>query len=77
MSASQSPAQSEAARTFEALVADEWAWRLEQFPRLASLAGDHRYDDRLERVDAASRQARIMPCAIARRPTRCLPRRRH
>ena len=26
---------------------------------LASLAGDHRYDDRLERVDAASRQALI------------------
>ena len=59
MSASLSPAPSEAARTFEALVADEWAWRLEQFPRLASLAGDHRYDDRLERVDAGSRQARL------------------
>ena len=37
---------------------DEWTWRLAQFPRLATQAGVHEHDHRLERVDAASRAAR-------------------
>ena len=45
-------------REFRALLQSEWDWRLEQFPRLASAAGDHRFDHRLERVDADSRAAR-------------------
>ena len=51
------PAAAEAA--FDHLVAAEWDWRLSEFPRLATQAGDHRFDDRLERMDAASRDARL------------------
>ena len=43
---------------FDALVESEWSWRLAQFPRLATQAGDHQHDHRLERMDAASRAAR-------------------
>ncbi len=44
---------------FAQLAADEWAWRLGQFPQLATSVGDASHDDRLERVDAASRAARL------------------
>ena len=49
----------DADRRFAALAEAEWAWRLEQFPQLASSVGVTTYDDRLERVDAASRAARL------------------
>ena len=45
---------------FARLAADEWAWRLGQFPQLATSIGDASHDDRLERVDAASRAARLV-----------------
>ena len=44
---------------FARLAADEWAWRLGQFPQLATSVGDASRDDRLERVDADSRAARL------------------
>ena len=44
---------------FARLAADEWAWRLGQFPQLATSVGDASHDDRLERVDAESRAARL------------------
>jgi uncharacterized protein (DUF885 family) len=44
---------------FRRLADDEWAWRLREFPRLASRAGDRRFDDRLERMDRASRADRL------------------
>jgi len=44
---------------FARLAADEWAWRLGQFPQLATGVGVGLHDDRLERVDAASRAARL------------------
>ena len=44
---------------FARLAADEWAWRLGQFPQLSTSIGDASHDDRLERVDAASRAARL------------------
>ena len=44
---------------FARLAADEWAWRLEQFPQLATSVGERAHDHRLERVDAASRAARL------------------
>ncbi len=44
---------------FARLAADEWAWRLGQFPQLATSIGDASHDDRLERVDAESRAARL------------------
>jgi uncharacterized protein (DUF885 family) len=47
-----------AAARFDELVRSEWAWRLNEFPRLATQAGEHQHDHRLERVDAASRAAR-------------------
>ena len=45
---------------FARLAADEWAWRLGQFPQLATSVGDASHDDRLERVDADSRAARLL-----------------
>ena len=44
---------------FARLAADEWAWRLGQFPQLATSVGDTAHDDRLERVDADSRAVRL------------------
>ena len=44
---------------FARLAADEWAWRLEQFPQLATSVGERAHDHVLERVDAASRVARL------------------
>jgi uncharacterized protein (DUF885 family) len=51
-------APNEAEAAFDQLVQDEWAWRLNEFPRLATQAGEHQHDHRLERMDAASRAAR-------------------
>jgi uncharacterized protein (DUF885 family) len=42
-----------------AIAATDWAWRLEQFPRLATVAGVHDRDHLLERMDGASRTARL------------------
>jgi uncharacterized protein (DUF885 family) len=44
---------------FVRLAADEWAWRLAEFPQLATSVGVASHDDRLERVDADSRAARL------------------
>jgi len=44
---------------FAQLVETEWTWRLAQFPQFATSVGEHRHDDRLERVDAASRAERL------------------
>ena len=44
---------------FARLADDEWAWRLGEFPQLATSVGETAHDDRLERVDAASRAARL------------------
>ena len=46
-------------RRFAELAAAEWAWRLGQFPQLATSVGETAHDGRLERVDAASRAARL------------------
>jgi uncharacterized protein (DUF885 family) len=43
---------------FESIWRREWAWRLAQFPQLATAVGEHRFDDRLGSVDEASQQAR-------------------
>lgn len=59
MTTPQAPTPTAAERAFDDLVAAEWDWRLSEFPRLATQAGDHRFDDRLERMDAASRAARL------------------
>jgi len=44
---------------FQSLVDREWAWRLQQFPQLASRAGVHEADDRLGRVDVATQNERL------------------
>jgi uncharacterized protein (DUF885 family) len=49
----------DADRRFADLAAAEWAWRLAQFPQLATSVGEAAHDDRLERVDLASRAARL------------------
>jgi uncharacterized protein (DUF885 family) len=49
----------DADRRFAQLADAEWEWRLAQFPQLATSIGDARHDDRLERVDAASRSERL------------------
>ncbi|MFO1327373.1 MAG: DUF885 domain-containing protein [Rubrivivax sp.] len=41
-----------------ALADAEWRWRLAEFPRLATLAGEHAHDHRLERMGPASLHAR-------------------
>ena len=52
-------AATEADTRFARIAADEWAWRLGQFPQLATSIGEASHDDRLERVDAGSRAARL------------------
>jgi uncharacterized protein (DUF885 family) len=44
---------------FHAVVDREWAWRLHEFPLLASSAGVHDADDRLDRVDPATQQRHL------------------
>jgi uncharacterized protein (DUF885 family) len=40
--------QNDTEAAFDRLVQDEWAWRLNEFPRLATQAGEHQHDHRLE-----------------------------
>jgi uncharacterized protein (DUF885 family) len=47
------------ADAFHALVDREWAWRLQEFPQLASRVGVREADDKLDHVDAASQQRRL------------------
>lgn len=47
-----------AATAFRTLADAEWRWRLAEFPRLATQAGVHDHDHRLERMDAASLDGR-------------------
>ncbi|MEP6505330.1 MAG: DUF885 family protein [Betaproteobacteria bacterium] len=49
----------DADRQFAELADAEWTWRLAQFPQLATSVGVAAHDDRLERVAAASRAARL------------------
>ncbi|MBN8505188.1 MAG: DUF885 domain-containing protein [Burkholderiales bacterium] len=51
------PAGAEA--RFNALLKEEWTWRLRELPRLASFVGERAGDHRLERMDGASRAARL------------------
>lgn len=50
---------SDADSRFRALYQQEWAWRLQQFPTLASSVGEHRYDGRLDDVGAQAWQQRL------------------
>jgi hypothetical protein len=52
-------APTDADARFARVAADDWAWRLGEFPQLATSVGDPSHDHRLERVDAASRAARL------------------
>ena len=58
---------------FARLAADEWAWRLGQFPQLATSIGDASHDDRLERVDAESRAARLVRWRDTREALAAIP----
>ncbi|HEX4509601.1 MAG TPA: DUF885 domain-containing protein [Burkholderiaceae bacterium] len=53
------PQPRDADARFLQLVEIEWAWRLAQFPQFATSVGEHRHDDRLERVDAQTRRERL------------------
>jgi len=59
---------------FAHLAAEEWAWRLAQFPQLATSVGETAYDDRLERVDPASRAARLARWRATREALAQIPR---
>src|SRR5678815_4532303 len=48
-----------AASGLQALVDREWAWRIQEFPQLASRAGVREADDRLDHVDAATQQRHL------------------
>jgi uncharacterized protein (DUF885 family) len=48
----------ETEQAFRTLYQTEWQWRLQQFPRLATSANVHDWDDRLERMDIATQEAR-------------------
>jgi uncharacterized protein (DUF885 family) len=54
-----SPTDRDADRRFHDLADAEWRWRLGEFPQLATAVGETAHDHRLERVDAASRAARL------------------
>ena len=58
---------------FARLAADEWTWRLGQFPQLATSVGENAHDDRLERVDAASRAARLARWRATRAALAAIP----
>ena len=47
------------AGALHALIARDWAWRLDQFPQLATSVGAHDRDDRLEHVDLATQQQQL------------------
>jgi uncharacterized protein (DUF885 family) len=58
--ASPAPAPSKPAVSgLQALVDREWAWRLQEFPQLASRAGVREADDRLDHVDTATQQRHL------------------
>jgi uncharacterized protein (DUF885 family) len=56
------------------LVDREWAWRLREFPQLATAAGVTDYDDRLERVDAATQAAHLDHWRAVARDLAAIPR---
>ena len=58
---------------FARLAADEWTWRLGQFPQLATSVGENAHDDRLERVAAASRAARLARWRATRAALAAIP----
>jgi uncharacterized protein (DUF885 family) len=58
---------------FARLAADEWDWRLGQFPQLATSVGNTLHDDRLERVDAGSRAARLQRWRDTREALAAIP----
>ena len=66
-------ADTDADARFARLAADEWAWRLGQFPQLATSIGDASHDDRLERVDANSRAARLQRWRDTREALAAIP----
>jgi uncharacterized protein (DUF885 family) len=51
--AAQRPA-SGPARALHALLAEDWEWRMREWPQWATAVGDHRYDDRLDDRSAAA-----------------------
>jgi uncharacterized protein (DUF885 family) len=58
LAAPATAAPDDAEARFAAIWRAEWAWRLEQFPQLATAVGEHAHDDRLGAVDEATQQAR-------------------
>lgn len=44
---------------FRATWQDEWEWRLQEFPQLATSVGEHRYDDRLGEVGPRAQRRRL------------------
>jgi uncharacterized protein (DUF885 family) len=66
-------AMNDADACFARLAADEWAWRLGEFPQLATSVGQSVGDDRLERVDAASRAARLARWRATREALAAIP----
>ena len=66
-------AATDADARFACLAAEEWAWRLGEFPQLATSVGDASHDDRLERVDAASRAARLVRWRATREALAAIP----
>jgi len=59
---------------FARLAGDDWAWRLSEFPQLATSVGETAHDHRLERVDAASRAARLARWRATREALAAIPR---
>jgi len=58
---------------FARLADEEWTWRLAEFPQLATSVGETAHDDRLERVDAASRAARLARWRATREALAAIP----
>ncbi len=63
----------DADQRFAQLAAADWDWRLSEFPQLATSVGDASHDDRLERVDAASRAARLARWRATREALAAIP----
>lgn len=66
-------ATSDADARFVRLADEEWAWRLGQFPQLATSVGERAHDHRLERVDAASRAERLARWRATREALAAIP----
>jgi len=66
-------ATTDADARFARLAGEEWTWRLGQFPQLATSVGETAHDDRLERVDAASRAARLARWRATREALAAIP----